>query len=106
MHESAFPHLRFYARNERLEFNVPYDYEGQGHSYQPDFLVQLEPGRTLILEIKGQEDDQDHAKHEAARRRVRAVNRWGALGKWRFEVCKAPNELQALIAKVRSESWA
>jgi type III restriction enzyme len=98
-------HLRCYARNERLEFNVPYDYEGQGHSYQPDFLVQIDPGRTLILEIKGEEDDQDHAKHEAARLWVRAVNRWGALGKWRFEVCKAPNELQALIRRIRSESW-
>lgn len=98
-------HLRCYARNERLEFNIPYDYEGQGHSYQPDFLVQVELGRTLILEIKGEEDDQDLAKHEAARRWVRAVNRWGGLGKWRFEVCKAPNELQALMAKVKDMDW-
>lgn len=80
--------IRCYARNERLEFNIPYEYDGLGHSYQPDFLIQVAPGRTLILEIKGEEDDVDRAKHEAAHCWVRAVNRWGEMGQWDFLVCR------------------
>ncbi|MDP1832544.1 MAG: DEAD/DEAH box helicase family protein [Geothrix sp.] len=86
--------IRCYARNERLEFNIPYEYDGLGHSYQPDFLVQIAPGRILILEIKGEEDDVDRAKHEAARRWVRAVTRWGDMGRWDFLVCR---DVQTLL---------
>jgi type III restriction enzyme len=32
---------------------------------------------ALVLEIKGFEDDQDKAKHNAAKRWVSAVNNWG-----------------------------
>lgn len=97
-------HIRCYARNERLEFNIPYEYEGLSHGYQPDFLVQLEPGRMLILEIKGEEDDVDHAKHEAARRWVRAVNRWGEMGRWAFAVCKNPPGLPGLLATLPEQA--
>ena len=38
------------------------------HTYLPDFLVKLKNGATLILEIKGFEDEQDRAKSEAAKR--------------------------------------
>lgn len=91
-------HIHCYVRNERLEFNIPYEYEGLSHGYQPDFLAQLEPGRMLILEIKGEEDEVDHAKHEAARRWVRAVNRWGEMGRWAFAVCKNPPGIPGLLA--------
>ena len=99
--------LRCYARNERLEFNIPYDYQGLPHSYQPDFLVQLEnaPRRTVILEIKGQEDDQDRAKHEAAHQWVRAVNRWGELGQWAFLVCHKPEEVLPKIKGIKDMDW-
>lgn len=83
--------------------------EGLSSHYLPDFLVQAEPGLTLILEIKGQEDDQDKAKHEAAQRWVRAVNRWGEMGRWGFLMCHNPQglfqDLQAWIAtQMRSAS--
>ena len=99
--------IRCYARNERLEFNIPYEYQGLPHSYQPDFLVQLEDGprRTLILEIKGQEDDQDHAKHEAAHQWVRAVNRWGEMGQWAFLVCHKPEDVMESLKKLKGGDW-
>jgi len=46
-----------------------------------------------VLEIKGYQPEADHAKHEAAHRWVRAVNNWGRMGKWRFEVCNEPQML-------------
>jgi type III restriction enzyme len=66
----------------------------------PDYLVRLKNGLTLVLEIKGFEDDQTKAKHQAARRWVSAVNNWGKLGTWGFHVCRNPQvlgrELEAL----------
>ncbi|MGH7491942.1 MAG: hypothetical protein ACREOO_06060 [bacterium] len=36
----------------------------------------------------GHEDEQDRAKHQAARRWIAAVNNWGQLGNWDFHVCR------------------
>jgi type III restriction enzyme len=85
--------VNFYARNDHLEFVIPYDYLGISHSYTPDFLVKLINGTTLILELKGWEDNQDRAKEQAAQRWVSAVNHWGKLGKWKFHVCRDPHLL-------------
>ncbi len=72
---------------------IPYDCVGVSRGYEPDFLVRLADGRTLVLEIKGYETDEDLAKHQAAHRWVKVVNNWGRLGKWEFHVCKDPQEL-------------
>ena len=42
-----------YARNDHLEFNIPYELYGNQHVYEPDFLVKLKNNVTLVLEIKG-----------------------------------------------------
>ncbi|OGA08140.1 MAG: hypothetical protein A3H33_12765 [Betaproteobacteria bacterium RIFCSPLOWO2_02_FULL_65_20] len=60
--------------------------------YEPDFLVRLANGVTVILEIKGQPGDSD-AKHQAARRWMAAVNHWGRLGTWDFLPCHNPQLL-------------
>lgn len=88
-----------YARNDHLECAVPYEYLGVSHFYLPDFLVRLANGVTMFLEIKGQEDDQDRARHQAARRWVAAVNNWGRLGQWSFHVCRDPQALLAELAR-------
>ncbi len=68
-------------------------FHGVDHSYEPDFLVRLTNGLTVLLEIKGFENNQDRAKHDAARRWAKAVNNWGQLGQWAFHVCKNPQVL-------------
>jgi type III restriction enzyme len=97
--------VAWYARNDHLECVIPYEYLGVSHGYVPDFLVRLAGGTTLLLEIKGYEEDQDRAKHEAARRWVSAVNHWGQLGTWGFHVCRDPRhlgrELEYLDARSR-----
>ena len=85
--------VEFYARNDHLDLLIPYEYFGVSHSYDPDFVVRLANGLTVILEIKGFEDNQDKAKHIAAGRWVSAVNNWGKLGRWAFHVCREPQLL-------------
>ena len=83
-----------YARNDHLGLVIPYEYLGVDHGYEPDFLVRLKSGLTVVLEIKGYEDNQDRAKHEAARRWLSAVNNWDGLGRWTFHVCRDPHLLR------------
>lgn len=91
--EQARETVSSYARNEGLGFEIPYEHLGVSHAYEPDYLVRLSNGMTLILEIKGQEKAEEPAKHQAAKRWVAAVNNWGRCGRWAFHVCRDPQML-------------
>jgi hypothetical protein len=80
---------------------IPYEYEGVQHHFEPDYLVRLKNGKTIVLEMKGEENDQDRAKHQAARRWIAAVNNWGRLGVWDFAVCRDPQRLPRLVARYK-----
>lgn len=95
-----------YARNDRLEFNIPYELYGNPQVYEPDFIVRLTNSVQVVLEIKGKPHEDTDAKHQAAKRWVAAVNHWGRLGEWDFLVCREPQHLaQALtqLIAVRSK---
>lgn len=92
--------VKFYARNDHLGLLIPYEFQGIDHKYDPDFLVRLSNGVTLILEVKGFEDAQTTAKHEAARRWISAVNNWGQLGRWQFHVCRDPELLHHELVEI------
>ena len=67
--------------------------------------MRLSNGVTVVLEIKGFEDDQTEAKHNAANRWVEAVNNWGELRTWAFHVCRNPQLLDKemeFLARVES----
>jgi len=70
----------FYVRNDHLGLGIPYEFMNIEHVYYPDFLVRLPDESTLLLEIKGYEDEQMRAKHAAARRWIEAVSNWGQMG--------------------------
>ncbi|HSB67797.1 MAG TPA: hypothetical protein VLT62_00490 [Candidatus Methylomirabilis sp.] len=61
-------------------------------------------GLTLILEVKGFEDEQTRAKHEAAKRWVIAVNNGGQLGKWKLHICRNPLMLDRELGYLLRES--
>lgn len=83
-----------YARNDHLDFGIPYEYLGVSHTFYPDFIVKLTNGLHLILEVKGMIDEQERSKFAAADKWVRSVNYWGRMGQWAFLVCKDPNHLK------------
>ncbi len=95
--------VRCYARNERLEFNIPYESLGTSHGYEPDFIVELATGLKVVVEIKGQSHPETAAKHEAAKRWVQAVNHWSKLGQWSFLVCWNPQRLYEALAETAAE---
>lgn len=111
--------VRCYARNDRLEFNIPYELYCNPRVYEPDFIVQLTNGVNVVVEVKGIQDSDAGAKHQAAKRWISAVNHWGQLGKWDFLVCRNPRslskdlttliearetEIRNLAARIRAEA--
>jgi len=92
------PEVIAYARNDHLDFTIPYEWQGIRHEYRPDYLIRLrqlgEGELKVILEVKGFETEQDRQKEVAARRWVQAVNHHGEFGRWAFIVCKDPRNLQ------------
>ena len=99
----ASPHVAFYARNDHLELSIPYEFLGVSHAFFPDFIVRLNNGVTLVLEVKGMVDEQERAKFAAAERWVRAINYWGKMGRWEFLVCKDPNSLRPQLEHFAKE---
>lgn len=93
-----------YARNDRLEFNIPYELYGNPQVYEPDFIVRMRNSVNVVLEIKGKQHEDTDAKHQAAKRWVEAVNRWGKLGQWGFLVCREPQKLGQLLGKIASNN--
>jgi len=97
------PEVVAYARNDHLDFTIPYEWQGVRHEYRPDYLIRwrCDDGREakIILEVKGFETEQDRQKEAAARRWVRAVNHHGEFGRWEFAMCKDPVRLRATLVK-------
>ena len=98
--------VQCYVRNDRLEFNIPYELYGNPRAYEPDFVVRLTNGVNVVVEVKGRQDSDADAKHQAAKRWTSAVNHWGQLGEWDFLVCRNPQslgkDLTALIQQRRT----
>ena len=88
-----------YARNEHLEFTIPYELHGS-RVYEPDFIVRLTNEVHVVLEIKGRSYSDTDAKHQAAKRWIAAVNHWGHLGEWAFLVCRTPQTLPTTLAEL------
>jgi type III restriction enzyme len=95
--------VSFFARNDHLGLTVKYEYIGVDHDYEPDFLVRLSNGLTVILEIKGYEvhdPERVNSKHNAAKKWVRAVNNLADFGRWDFLVCRDLGELEACLKRM------
>jgi type III restriction enzyme len=101
------PFVVSYAKNDRLDFEIQYQWKEETPRYLPDFLVDIDVGEgrrvKLILEIKGQADEQDRAKQAAAMQWVRAVNNHAGFGRWEYRLCRDPHDLVKDLEKWRDE---
>ncbi|OEC39916.1 type III restriction endonuclease subunit R [Pseudomonas sp. 1D4] len=77
-----------FAKNDHLGFNIYYLWRGSKRRFVPDFLIKLANGKQLVLEIKGEDSEQNRAKRMALDAWVRAVNSRGGFGTWCWDVVK------------------
>ena len=94
-----------YVRNDHLDFTIPYEFEGAGHNFTPDYIVWAhrkdDSVLNIIIETKGRETEQDRAKKSALERWVRAVNYHGGFGRWAFVWARDPNGISGEMQKLR-----
>ena len=88
-----------YAKNDHLGYQVYYLWNGARRRFVPDFLVRLASGKTLVLEIKGEDSEQNRAKRSALDAWVKGVNAKGGFGTWCWDVAFQPAQIQDLVRK-------
>ena len=87
-----------YAKNDHLGFQIYYLWKGSKRKFIPDFIIRLANGKLLVLEIKGEDSDQNRAKRMALDAWVRAVNSRGGFGVWCWDVVKGePSKVMDVI---------
>lgn len=93
------PNVIAWAKNDHLGFVINYVYRGIIHKYYPDFLIKLQNGKTLILEVKGKDDQQNRTKREYLDEWIKAVNGDGRFGTWCWDVSFRTSDIRDKIKK-------
>ena len=90
-------HIKSFVKNDHLNFVIYYNYQGVVRRYFPDFICKMKNGVNLIIETKGQDNEQNKTKRAYLDEWCRAVNEHGGFGKWKWVVSFDPNDLQEKI---------
>ena len=88
-----------YAKNDHLGFQIYYLWNGARRRFIPDFLIRLSNGKTLVLEIKGEDSEQNRAKRSALDAWVKGVNAKGGFGTWCWDVAFQPAQIHDIVQK-------
>jgi type III restriction enzyme len=86
-----------FVKNDHLGFAILYNYQGVIRKYYPDFIITLNNGSHLVLETKGQDNEQNKTKRAFLDEWCGAVNHHGGFGKWRWAVSFDPNDIDVII---------
>ena len=88
-----------WVKNDHLGFDIWYVFRGARRRYRPDFLVRLTNGVVLILETKGQQNEETAAKHEYLAEWVQAVNTAGTFGPWAWDVSTSIDDIEDILKR-------
>ena len=88
-----------YAKNDHLGYQIYYLWNGARRRFVPDFLIRLANGKTLVLEIKGEDSEQNRAKRAALDVWVKGVNEKGGFGAWSSDVAFEPAQIHDIIER-------
>jgi type III restriction enzyme len=93
------PHVVAWVKNDHLGFEITYSYRGIIRKYRPDYLIRLANGKMLILEIKGQDNQEQQTKREFLGEWVGAINGHGGFGTWSGDVSRNPTDIHEILAR-------
>lgn len=88
-----------YTKNDHLGYCIYYLWNGARRRFIPDFIIRLANDKMLVLEIKGEDSEQNRAKRAALKTWVEGVNAKGGFGVWSWAVAFQPAQLQDILAK-------
>jgi type III restriction enzyme len=91
------PVVDSFVKNDHLNFVVYYNHQGVVRRFFPDFIIKFKNGENLILETKGQDNEQNKTKRAYLDEWCRAINQHGGFGKWSWAVSFDPNDLGQIL---------
>ena len=94
------PLVQSYAKNDHLGFQIYYLWNGSKRRYIPDLLIRLTNGKTLILEVKGQDSEMAKAKLAATKAWVEGVNHKGGFGVWASDILFEPAKIHDVLENI------
>ncbi len=86
-----------WVKNDHMGFEILYVHRGVVLKYRPDYLIRLASGKMLVVEVKGQDSQQDKTKREFLSEWVKAVNQYGGFGQWAWDVSRNPKDLLNIL---------
>ncbi len=98
------PSVRTWAKNDHLGFEILYLFKGVVKKYRPDYLIRLVNGDYLVLEVKGQDSQENQTKRNFLAEWIRAINSHGGFGTWHADVSFNPADIDGIIAKYVNET--
>ena len=101
----SHPGVTKWVKNERLGFAIPYRKKGLLSRYLPDFIAETDAGLKVIIEVKGQTNDDADVKAKAAERWVKAVNRLGQHGTWHYLFITDPGLVGISLNDFTTAKW-
>ncbi|PTQ88614.1 BPTD_3080 family restriction endonuclease [Nitrosomonas ureae] len=91
------PQVVAWAKNDHLDFVIRYLWRGSSRNFVPDYLIRLNNGKTLVLEVKGIDDERNRMKRAAMAVWIKTVNEQGGFGQWCFDVVFEPARTRDVI---------
>jgi type III restriction enzyme len=88
-----------WVKNDHLGFEITYSFRGIIRKFRPDYLVRLANGEMLVLEVKGQDSQEQRTKREFLDEWVRAVNAHGEFGMWAADVSRNPTDIHEILQR-------
>jgi type III restriction enzyme len=92
-------HVAAWVKNDHLGFEITYSFKGVIRKFRPDYLVRLANGKMLVLEVKGQDNQEQQTKREFLSEWVRAINGHGGFGTWASDVSRYPSDIHEILAR-------
>ena len=88
-----------WVKNDHIGFEVLYVYRGVVRKYRPDFLIRLASGMMLVLEVKGQDSQENQTKRKFLAEWTDAVNEHGGFGRWAWDVSFGLEDVLEVVSK-------
>ena len=86
------PLVAAWVESDRLGSEITYSFRGIIRKFRRDYLVRLANRKMLVLELKGQDNQEQQTKREFLGEWVRIVNRHGEFCAWGADVSRNPTD--------------
>ena len=97
------PAVTAWVKNDHLGFEILYIHNGVVRKYRPDFIIRMDSGVHLVLEVKGQDSAENRTKRRFLDEWVNAVNAQGGFGRWAWDVSLDPGDIKDVLARHSGE---